>query len=208
MDTATGTPATAGITRNAGLATLLAGLCIIVGGIGSEFVEPLWLLLVLGFALLLYAVPKLHAYQAPADGPAGLWGSRLVVIGGSLFVLLALIYLGWELIGDAPEEAPGPINALWPIGFFSFLIGIILFSIASARAKVFPSGAAILMLVGLVGGVVVDMATGVFFEDDPDTIAWGFLIGIPLFGVGLAWIGYSLWNGRDTNVTPTPTPSV
>lgn len=201
---ATVAPQSSGQVSKVGLATLIAGVCIIVGGIGSEFVDPMWVVMVIGFALLLYAVPKLHAHQAPADGAAGLWGSRLVVFGGSLFVLLALIYLGWEAVGDAPDEAPGPINALWPIGFFSFVIGIISFSIASARAKVFPSGAPILMLVGLVGGVALDMATGVFFEDDPDTTAWGAVIGLPLFGLGLAWIGYSLWKPRAGTAAPAP----
>lgn len=204
MDATVAPQSSGQVTSKAGLATLIAGACIIVGGIGSEFLEPMWLVIVIGFALLLYAVPKLHAHQAPADGAAGLWGSRLVVLGGSIFVLLALIYLVWEAVGDPPEEPPGLINALWPIGFFSFLIGIVLFSIASARAKVFPSGAAILMLVGLIGGIAVDMATGAFFEDDPDTMAWGSLIGIPLFGLGLAWIGYSLWKPRAGTVPRAP----
>ena len=206
MDATVATQSSGQVTSKAGFATLIAGVCIIAGGIGSEFLEPMWLVMVIGFALLLYAVPKLHSHQAPADSAAGLWGSRLVVFGGSLFVLLALIYLGWEAVGDAPDEAPGLINVMWPIGFFSFLIGIVLFSIASTRAKVFPSGAPILMLVGLVGGAALDMATGVFFEDDPETTAWGFLIGIPLFGLGLAWIGYSLWKGRIGGIAP-PAPS-
>ncbi len=202
MDATVAPQSSGQVTSKGGLATLIAGICIIVGGIGSEFLEPLWFVVVIGFALLLYAMPKLHAHQAPADGAAGLWGSRLVVFGGSLLVLLAILYLVWEAVGDAPDEAPGPINALWPIGFFSFLVGIVLFSVASVRAKVFPSGAPILMLVGLVGGVGLDMATGVFFEDDPETTAWGALIGLPLFGLGLAWIGNSLWKGQAGTSTP------
>ena len=190
------------VTSKVGLATLIAGVCIIVGGIGSEFLEPMWALMVIGFALLVYAVPKLHAHQAPADGAAGLWGSRLVVFGGTIFVLLGVIYLVWEAVGDPPEEGPALINVLWPIGFFSFLAGIVIFSIASLRAKVLPSTGLILMLAGLVGALVVDLATGDFFEDDMDTIAWGFFIGIPVFGLGLAWIGYSLWKGPAATATP------
>lgn len=204
MDTRIGTGLSTDVARKAGLATLLAGLCIMVGAIGSEFLDPLWFVIVFGFALLLYAVPKLHRYQAPADGAAGKWGARLVVLGGTLFVLLAVIYGVWELVGDPPEEAPGPINILWPIAFFSFLIGIVMFSIGSVRAKVFPLGAPILMLGGLVGGVAIDMATGVFFEDDPDTTAWGAIIGMPLFAIGLVWIGLSLWKGQATTATATP----
>lgn len=207
MSTVPGTEATGAVTRKAGLATTIAGLCIIVGAIGSEMAEPLWVVMVVGFALMVYAVPKLHNFQSPADGAAGTWGSRLVVFGGSIFVLLAVIYLVWELVGDAPDDAPGPINALWPVGFFSFVVGIIAFTIGSVRAKVFPSGAAVLMLVGLIGGVAVDMATGVFFEDDPESTAWGFIIGIPLFGLGLTWIGMSLWKGTGSSTPAVGDPA-
>ena len=193
-------------TSKVGLATLIAGVLIIAGGIGSDFVDALWLLLVAGFAVLIYAIPRVHRYQSPADGAAGEWGARLVVIGGSIFVLLGVIYAVWELVGTPPEDDAGPLNFLWPIGFFSFLIGIISFSIGSIRAKVLPSAAPILMLVGLIGGVALDMATGTFFEDDETTRAWGALLGIPLFGLGVAWIGYWLRNGgRAATGEPTTT---
>ncbi len=36
------------------------------------------------------------------------------------------------------------------------------------------------------------MMTGAFFADDGSVTEWGFYIGVPLFGLGLAWIGYAL----------------
>lgn len=208
MDTAPTARAT-GDTSKVGMATLIAGLLIIAGGIGSEFADPLWLLLVAGFALLIYAIPRIHRYQAPADGAAGEWGARLVVFGGSLFVLLGVIYAIWELVGTPPEDDDaGVINFLWPIGFFSFLVGIISFSIASIRAKVLPSAGPILMLVGLIGGVGLDIATGAFFEDDESTMAWGALLGIPLFGLGLALIGYWLRSGGQEATGEVTTTTV
>lgn len=179
-----------------GLVTLIAGFCFVVGAIGSEIVDPLWLVLVLGFALLIYAVPALHRYQAPADGAAGKWGARLVPFGGAVLIALALIYLVWEAVGNPPEEGPAWTNVAWPIGFFSFLIGIVAFAIGTIRAKVFPTAAATLILVGLVAGVAIDMATGTFFEDDGESTAWGFMIGIPLAGLGIAWLGNSLRTGQ------------
>ena len=57
-----------------------------------------------------------------------------------------------------------------------------------------------LMLVGLVAGIAIDMATGAFFEDEPTTTEWGFYIGLPLFGLGLAWAGYEVWKGSRQTV--------
>jgi hypothetical protein len=180
---------------------LIAGVLIVIGALGSQVADPLWLGLLAGLALLVWTIPQIHRYQAPADGPAGVWGSRLVVVGGGIVVLLGIVFLIWEAVGTPPEEAPGPINALWPIGFFSFLIGIVLCAIGSIRAKVLPAAAFVLMLVGLVLGVAIDMATGAFFEEDGETTAWGLMIGMTMFGVGVAWLGYTLWGGRATATT-------
>ncbi|HWC14107.1 MAG TPA: hypothetical protein VG929_05885 [Actinomycetota bacterium] len=183
--------------QKVGLATLVAGICFIVASLGSALVDAVWVAMILGFGLLVYAVPRLHRYQAPADGAIGLWGSRLVAAGGLIVLALGIVYLVWEAVGTPPEEDPGIIGPLWMIGFFGFAIGIILFTIASLKAKVLPQGAAILMLVGLVGSLAIDMATGAFFEDEGrSTTQWGFYIGVPLFGLGLAWIGYWLWKSR------------
>lgn len=191
-------------TDKLGLATIIAGLCIIVGSVGSELVTDwLWIVMLVGFILLLYSVPRIHRVQSHADGGAGEWGARLVVFGGGIFILLGLIYLVWEVVGTPPEDGPGWANVLWPIGFFSFLIGIVAFAIGTIKArKVAPIGPW-LMLIGLVLGVAIDMATGAFFEDDPETTAYGFLIGIPVFGLGLIWIGKELRGGGAPNATTT-----
>ncbi|MDP9428924.1 MAG: hypothetical protein M3Q47_08650 [Actinomycetota bacterium] len=51
------------------------------------------------------------------------------------------------------------------------------------------------MLVGLVSALAIDMATGAFFEDEASTTEWGLYLGIPLFGLGLVWMGYALRSG-------------
>lgn len=194
MDTAA--PTTATDSKKVGLATLVAGICFVVASIGSAVFDPLWIVMILGFGLLAYSVPRLHRHQAPSDGALGLWGSRLVAFGAVVVLALGVVYLVWEAVGTPPEEDPAIIGPLWMIGFFSFAIGVVLFTIGSIRAKVFPQAAPTLMLVGLVSALVIDIATGAFFEDDGSTTAWGFYIGVPLFGLGLAWIGYSLWKPR------------
>jgi hypothetical protein len=66
-----------------------------------------------------------------------------------------------------------------------------------------------LMLVGLVAAVAVDMATGAFFGGDGTTTEWGFYIGVPVFGLGLAWAGYTVWKdlGSRESTRPAPAPS-
>ena len=190
----------------AGLAVLIGGICFVVAPPASEAVDALWSIMVVGVALLIYGIPQLHRHQAPADGAIGHWGSRLIVFGGSLILLLGVMFLVWEAVGDAPEEPPGPVGALFPIGFFSFFIGVILFAIGTLKAKVFPQAAPIVMLVGLVSALGIDMATGAFFEDTGETTAWGFILGLPVFGLGLAWMGYALWRSRSDEVeVSTPT---
>ena len=202
MATKPATRATAPAGSKAGLATLVAGICFMVGALGSAAVEALWIVIILGFGLLVYAVPHLHRHQAPADGTVGLWGSRLVAIGGSVVLLLGIVFLIWEAVGTPPEEDPGPVGILWMIGFFGFVIGIILFAVGTLRAKVFPQAAPLLMLAGLIGALAIDMATGAFFEDESGgTTQWGFYIGVPLFGLGLAWLGYALWK-PGSSTTP------
>jgi hypothetical protein len=183
-----------------GMLTMIAGAAFIIGALGSIAVDPAWVLIIVGFALLAYVVPRLHAYQAPADGWTGTWGARLVLFGAALVVILGMIFLVLELVTDPGE--PAWADVLWMVGFVSFAIGIVLFGIGSAIAKRFPPAAPILMLLGLVAAIAIDMATGAFFEDTAATTEWGFFTGVPLFGLGLAWMGYTLWKSHGHVLTP------
>ncbi len=190
--------------ERAGLAVLIAGVALIIAALGSALTEWLWVIMLIGFIGLVYGIPGIHRYQAPADGAPGKWGAWLVRAGGLIVTLLGVVFLVWEAVGTVPEEDPAIIVPLWMIGFFGFAIGMILFVIGTLKANVLPRGAAILMIVGLVGAIAIDMATGAFFEDDTGTTTeWGFYIGVPLFGLGLAWLGNTVWKGRAaaTNVT-------
>ncbi len=186
-----------------GMAALLAGAAFAIASLGSAVVDQMWILMLVGFALLVYAIPALHRHQAPADGRLGQWGGRLVALGGAVVLALGIVFLVWDAIGTPPEES-GPIDVFWMVGFFSFVIGVVLFSIGTLRARVFPRGAAALMLGGLLAALAIDMATGAFFEDEEGgTTEWGFYIGVPLFGLGLAWIGYTLWSQSRGPATTT-----
>lgn len=193
--------------ENAGLAVFVAGIAVVLGSAGSALIEWMWVVMLVGFLALVYGVPGVQEYQAPADGAAGKWGALLIRYGGGIVLLLGLVFLIWEAIGDPPEEGGGAIDALWMVGFFGFAIGVVLFAIGTIKAKVLPQAAGVLMLVGLVAAIAIDMATGAFFEDETGgTTEWGFYLGVPLFGLGLAWIGYTVWKAGGT-VTPATTPA-
>ncbi len=173
-----------------GVLTMAAGAVIAVAALLSIAVDWAWFGLLIGLALLAYVVPQLHRFQAPADGWAGTWGSVLVAAGAAVIVALGVVFLIWEAVGDPGEPAWSAI--VWMLGFFAFVVGVLLFDIGSIRAKVVPPAAPLVMLVGLVAAVAIDMATGAFFEDDGTTTEWGFYIGVPVFGLGLAWMGYAV----------------
>jgi hypothetical protein len=174
--------------------TMAAGALFALGALVSTVTDWAWLALLAGFALLVYVVPGLHRVQAPADGRAGRLGAPLVAAGAAVVLLLGVVFLVWDALGDPGE--PAWTDVVWLVGFVAFLVGIVLFGIGSAVAGVFPRGAAYLLLGGLVAAVVIDIATGAFFEDDGSTTEWGFFIGVPVFGAGLAWMGYALRSGH------------
>lgn len=158
--------------RRAAFAVLIAGVLIIVGALGSAVVDPLWVLILAGFLAMVYGMPGLHDYQAPGDGAPGRWGSLLIRLGGGLMVLLGLVFLVWELVGDPPDAGPAAVDVAWMLGFAAFVVGVILFAIGILKAKVLSPVSGWLMIVGLVAAVAIDMATGAFFGDDTATTEW------------------------------------
>lgn len=187
----------------AGLAVLIAGVGIIIGAAGSAAVDGLWVAMLLGFLGMVIGIPGVHAYQAPDDGAPGRWGALLIRYGGAVLVLLGVIFLIWEAVGDPPEDGPGWVGALWMIGFAAFAIGVILFAIGTIKAGILPRAAGVLMLVGLISALAIDMATGAFFEDEGGTTTeWGFYLGVPVFGLGLAVAGYTVWKAGEGGNAP------
>ena len=174
-----------------GTLAMVAGAAFVVGTLLTIAAEWGWSLVVIGMALLLYVVPQLHRFQSPADGWLGRAGSPLVLAGAGLFVAPGVIFLIWSTVGE-----PAGAGLLWMIGFrtiglIALILGTVLFGIGSAMARRFPPAAPLLMLVGLLGALAIDMATGAWVDDERTT-EWGFYIGVPLFGLGLAWMGYVL----------------
>ena len=152
------------------------------------------LALVAMYALLI-ALTGLYAVQASAAGRLGLIG-YLVAAFGTLLVagdwwyeafVAPLIAAGApELLRTAPS---GSILIGAAATFGSFALGWVLFGIATYRAGVFPRGAAILMVIG---GIVGVLALSAPFQ-------------IPL-ALAVGWMGWSLLNPVVRDAAPTISP--
>ncbi|HET9755181.1 MAG TPA: hypothetical protein VFP66_01660 [Candidatus Limnocylindrales bacterium] len=117
------------------------------------------LALVAMYALLI-ALTGLYAMQATAAGRLGLVGYLVATLGTLLFagdwwyetfVAPLIAAQAPELLRTAPS---GSILIGAAITFGSFALGWVLFGIATYRARVFPRGAAILMVIGGIVGIL------------------------------------------------------
>jgi hypothetical protein len=169
---------------------MVAGPLLIAAVFLSELVHDQFFYLVgLVMLLLLVALPALHARQAGRSGRLGLVGFVLAMIGAAILtVLFTVVGVAEGLFGFDPDEAEF-LFLILVVGFFAFLIGIVLFGIDTARAGV-------LVALGLPLALVLDIITGAFFDGEEAT-PWGIYIGFPIFASGLIWSGYALWSGRS-----------
>ncbi len=103
------------------------------------------------------------------------------------------MFVAENFFGFDPD-ASDVVGLVLFVAFIAFMVGIVLFGIATARAGVFPRGAALLLTLGLLGGLVIDLLTGAFFDED--ATQWGYFVGLTVFAVGLIWLGYTLRSER------------
>jgi len=142
---------------------------------------------------LLWALVGLYSRQAKEAGALGFIAFLLAFVGIALvfgtiwgfFILAPGLAKAAPAFLDSPVTQssllPGIVGVILP--FALALVGILLFGLASLRAKVFPRWAAVLLIVAPLLQVVK-----------------GF-IGLPfvadlVFGAGLVWMGYTLWSEK------------
>jgi hypothetical protein len=142
-------------------------------------------LTLLGTVLLLVGLVGLYVCQSEAAGLLGLVGFLISFLGNALVagaVWEATFVVPW-LAWEAPElldEGPTEWLALgFTLSYTLAGIGVILFGVATIRARVFPRVAAILLMIGVVPVAV-----------------WNFVpLPLPdvLLGVAVAWLGLALF---------------
>lgn len=200
------------VVRWSGLAALVAGICFAVVGLlhplneVASITTARWTivhLLAIAMSVFgLFGVMGLYARQAEKAGWLGLAGTFLM----SLWLLLVLpftvieVFVLPQLATAAPTVAEaflgvftktaGPIDfsalaTLWSLTDILFLIGGLVFGIATLRAGVLSRWAACLFTAG--------MALAPVFGLLPP--AYRPLVAVPI-GLGLAWLGFTLMAER------------
>ncbi len=211
------TLSTTTLIRLSGLAAGLAGLGFIVVGLFHPVNVPAavttatWVnvhIVAMAMGLLgLIGMTGLYARQAEKIGWLGLAGYGLfslwlvLVVGVSLveaFILPGLAtespafvagFLGM-FSGAASAIDLGAIPTLWKLSGAMFILGPLLFAIATFRARILPRGAAVLQGVA---ALLVPLGALLPPEYEP-------LVMVPV-GLSLIWLGYALLAERQANAS-------
>jgi hypothetical protein len=207
----------ANLIRWAGLSALLAGICYVLVGIfhPANALESVtttrWAVVhVIACAVCFFGLLGLagiYARQAVRAGWLGLVGFVmlslwLVLIMGFSFVeAFVLPHLaivtpsfveGWlGMFNDhASKINLGVLPTLWTLAGPLYILGGLLFGIATFSARILPRGAAVLLAIGT---ALAPVARLLPLESQPK-------IAIPT-GLALAWLGYALWSERPTQAS-------
>ena len=212
---------TRNLIRWAGLSALVAGICFVALGllhppeVLSSVTTTRWTISH-AFAIAmsvfgLLGITGLYARQAEAAGWLGLAGYLL----WSLWLVLFLPFTFFEtfilpllatesatfvegflgIITRSPGEMKfGVLARLWALSDILFLLGGLVFGIATLRAGILSRWAAGVFTLGI--GLAPASAL-LPHELEP-------LVAVPI-GVGLAWLGYALWSERREHAAdPVP----
>jgi hypothetical protein len=158
-------------------------------GTSSDF-QPaiLWqTLMILGNVGILLALAGLSAFQAHA-APRLAWAAFALPAVGLLLSIAGLV--AWSFV---PEDAPvvGSFSAwsIWAIGLLTLLLGSILFAIATLRAEVLSSGAAVAMATSAT--LVLLIAFG-FSGNDEMTTLGRMVMTVVVGAFGASWVALGL----------------
>ncbi len=137
---------------------------------------------------LVFGLVALWAAQAERSGPLGNLGMVLGVGGTTLVCGVVLV----EIAGASGAEAEAVLAAGMPAALallagLAFLIGLILFGVATMRAGVFPRLAGLLLIAG---DVVFGLGS---FAGSAATIFE--ILGAVITCAALVWLGASLLSG-------------
>ena len=200
--------------RLAGLSALIAGICYVLVGIfhpanvASSVTTTRWEIVhVLACAMSFFGVlgmAGLYARQAVKTGWLGLVGYILlslwlVLIMGFSFVeafilphvatALPAFVQAWMGMfnGPAGKFDLGVLPTIWTLTGLVYILGGLLFGIATFRAGILPRWAGALLALSTVLAPI-----GVLLPNASQP-----KVAVPM-GLALAWLGYALWSERRT----------
>lgn len=210
-----------GLIRATGLAAVLAGLMFVViqpihpADVLASVSTDAWAIIhyasLVMVMLFVVGIIGIYARQVEELGWLGLVGLVVLSIGLLLTAALGVVevfvapllvesepdfvhgFLG--MVGGHPTDADlGAMPGLWSASSAGFLGGTLLFGIANFRAGILSRWASAIFAVGLLASAPVAGLLGT-----PRVAA------VPV-GIGLAWLGYSLWSERRRRPATAPAP--
>jgi hypothetical protein len=211
--------------RLAGLSALVAGLCFVVMGMFHPVNDPAYVTTAtwvnvhiaataLGF-FGLFGMAGLYARQAEQSGWLGLAGFLLFTVWMTLvcgfsfveaFILPRLAsespafvagFLG--MFSGAPSQVDlGILPTIWNISGPMYILGPLLFGIATLRARILPRWAGGLLALG---ALLIPVGSLVPPEYQPE-------IALIPIGLAFSWLGYALFSERrEKALEPAPARS-
>jgi hypothetical protein len=212
---------TKNLIRWAGVSAMVAGICYVVVGMFhppnavSSVTTTEWAIVhTLAIAMSFFGLlgmTGIYARQVKESGRLGLAGYLLfslwlVLIMGFTFTEVLILPLlataapvfveGWMgmLNGSAGTMNLGALSTVWPLTAPVYMLGGLLFGIATIRAGILSRWAAGLLAAGT---VLAPIAALLPLELQPK-------MAVPV-GIALAWLGYALWSERrEPAAQPVP----
>ena len=212
---------TSNLIRWSGLLAILGGILFPVAAIihpnGEDLAAvnmPNWVPAhLVGFVsvmLMHLSLIGLYARQVEQAGWLGLVGFALAFVGSAFATIIQYVTsTAIPLIAaQAPvifDQAMTPPKFAPPLFVLGFILGHVLFGVATIRAGVLPRGSGVLVVIGIL----------LFFLGEIAFLGQGLsapalqrlfalirelhvivLLGDIAFGLGLAWMGYSVWKEK------------
>jgi hypothetical protein len=213
------------LTRNlirwSGLIAVLGGVLFPVAAVihpnGEDLAAvsmPTWVPAhLLGFVsvtLIHLSLIGLYARQVEQAGWLGLVAFVLAFVGGAFAMVIQYVtsILIPLIAAQAPalfDQAMTPPKFAPPLFVLGFILGHVLFGLATIRAGVLPRGSGVLVVIGIL----------LFFLGEVSFLGQGLsasalqqffalirklhgivLLGDIAFGLGLAWMGYTIWKEK------------
>ena len=214
---------TQNLIRLAGLCAIVAGICYVLVGafhppnLASSVTSTRWQLVhVLACAVSFFGLlgmAGLYARQAVKSGWMGLVGYLLfslwlVLIMGFSFVEAFVLprlansspsfVQAWMGMFTGPKGSFdfGVLPTIWTLTAPVYILGGLLFGIATFRTGILPRWSGALLAAGT---VLAPIASQLPNASQPK-------VAIPV-GVALAWLGYALWSERPTRAQAIPEPT-
>lgn len=169
----------------------MGGLALILGALlmsASSWFRPSgdsiwWLITFIGALFLLLGLPAMYAHQSRQAGRLGLIGFVLTFLG------LATVEVGTAVLPESLYAQIGTaFTIVFAIGFIMLNLGLIVYGIATLRARVFPRWAAVLLIVGVPAIFLGNLSP--LIGAKPEVLIF----------LGLAWCGAVLWSGKGATV--------